>query len=232
MPSVRRPADQRAQRPWINRKITSPATVRASRRRRQWSRRTTTVRVVPPGQRAISGEPGHRRPSGVLIFLDELILCGRGRHPRQTARLRAGKHVAPESHEPSQGNRMGGGDEANSVGAAWLLELWQQTVNRSISPREVQPCFQPRPHYWVSPGLRGGTRRRRRDRSGRRQLLAKSAPMGGLLRGWLGERFGNHPHVGDIRAAGLFQDRGIASRTARPRNDQLRPDQQVNAPVV
>ena len=29
--------------------------------------------------------------------------------------------------------------------------------------------------------------------------------MGALLRRRLGERFGNHPHVGDIRGRGLFQ---------------------------
>jgi adenosylmethionine-8-amino-7-oxononanoate aminotransferase len=39
----------------------------------------------------------------------------------------------------------------------------------------------------------------------RDNLLANVRGMGALLRRRLGERFGNHPHVGDIRGRGLFQ---------------------------
>jgi adenosylmethionine-8-amino-7-oxononanoate aminotransferase len=39
----------------------------------------------------------------------------------------------------------------------------------------------------------------------RGDLLANVRTMGALLRCRLGERFGNHPHVGDIRGRGLFQ---------------------------
>jgi adenosylmethionine-8-amino-7-oxononanoate aminotransferase len=39
----------------------------------------------------------------------------------------------------------------------------------------------------------------------RDNLLANVQKMGALLRRRLGERFGNHPHVGDIRGRGLFQ---------------------------
>ena len=39
----------------------------------------------------------------------------------------------------------------------------------------------------------------------RDDLLANVRTMGALLRRRLGERFGNHPHVGDIRGRGLFQ---------------------------
>ena len=39
----------------------------------------------------------------------------------------------------------------------------------------------------------------------RDDLLAKVRAEGALLRRRLGERFGNHPHVGDIRGRGLFQ---------------------------
>ena len=50
---------------------------------------------------------------------------------------------------------------------------------------------------------RRGSRCRRR--SGATNLLANVRTMGALLRRRLGERFGNHPHVGDIRGRGLFQ---------------------------
>src|SRR4029077_10460750 len=39
----------------------------------------------------------------------------------------------------------------------------------------------------------------------RDDLLANVRNMRALLRRRLGERFGNHPHVGDVRARGLFQ---------------------------
>src|SRR5262249_4117481 len=39
----------------------------------------------------------------------------------------------------------------------------------------------------------------------RDNLLANRRDMAALLRRGLGERFGNHPHVGDIRGRGLFQ---------------------------
>jgi adenosylmethionine-8-amino-7-oxononanoate aminotransferase len=39
----------------------------------------------------------------------------------------------------------------------------------------------------------------------RDNLLGNVREMGGLLRRRLGERFGNHPHVGDIRGRGLLQ---------------------------
>ena len=39
----------------------------------------------------------------------------------------------------------------------------------------------------------------------RDNLLANVRTMGAHLRRRLGERFGNHPHVGDIRGRGLFQ---------------------------
>ena len=39
----------------------------------------------------------------------------------------------------------------------------------------------------------------------RDNLLANVRDMGALLRRRLGERFGNHAHVGDIRGRGLFQ---------------------------
>ena len=62
-----------------------------------------------------------------------------------------------------------------------------------------------------------------------RQLLAKVRLQGGVLSDALHERFGNHPHVGDIRGRGLFQ--GIELVAERTTKEPFDPGLKLHARI-
>ena len=113
---------------------------------------------------------------------------------RHAACLRAGRHRA---RPMTIAKGLGGGYQP--IGAVLL----GRHDLRSL--RERHRLLPARPHlYGPSHGLRRGARGAG-DRSAATICWPTCARMGALLRRRLGERFGNHPHVGDIRGRGLFQ---------------------------
>jgi adenosylmethionine-8-amino-7-oxononanoate aminotransferase len=60
-------------------------------------------------------------------------------------------------------------------------------------------------------------------------LLARVNTMGSALEAALLERFGNHPHVGDIRGRGLF--RGIEFVADRSRKTPFAPEAKLHAVI-
>jgi adenosylmethionine-8-amino-7-oxononanoate aminotransferase len=61
------------------------------------------------------------------------------------------------------------------------------------------------------------------------RLVQRSAAMGETLDAALQERFGNHPHVGDIRGRGLF--RGLEIVTDRASKQPFAPERAINARI-
>jgi len=128
---------------------------------------------------------------GVLLILDE-VMCGMGRTGTLHACTEEG--IAPDLMTVAKG--LGGGYEP--IGAVLLgRHIYDSFANGS-------GYFQHGHTYMGHPlacaaGLAVQETIRRDD------LLANVRDMGALLRRRLGERFGNHPHVGDIRGRGLFQ---------------------------
>jgi adenosylmethionine-8-amino-7-oxononanoate aminotransferase len=128
---------------------------------------------------------------GVLLILDE-VMCGMGR----TGTLHACEQdgIAPDLMAIAKG--LGGGYEP--IGAVLLSRaIFDAFANGS-------GFFQHGHTYLGHPlacaaGL-AVQRVIKRDR-----LLENVRAMGARLNRRLGERFGNHPHVGDIRGRGLFQ---------------------------
>ncbi|RXF72821.1 aspartate aminotransferase family protein [Hansschlegelia zhihuaiae] len=128
---------------------------------------------------------------GVLLILDE-VMCGMGR----TGTLHACEQdgVAPDLMTIAKG--LGGGYQP--IGAVLLSQRIFDAFARGSG------FFQHGHTYMAHPmAAAAGLAVQRiiaRDR-----LLNNVVSMGGRLRRRLEERFGNAPHVGDVRGRGLFQ---------------------------
>src|SRR6516164_1154530 len=128
---------------------------------------------------------------GVLLILDE-VMCGMGRTGTLHACEQEG--IAPDLMTIAKG--LGGGYEP--VGAVLLgRHIYDSFAHGS-------GYFQ-HGHTYMGHPLACAAGLAVQETIRRDNLLANVGDMGALLRRRLGERFGNHPHVGDIRGRGLFQ---------------------------
>ena len=128
---------------------------------------------------------------GVLLILDE-VMCGMGRTGTLHACEQEG--IAPDLMTIAKG--LGGGYEP--IGAVLL--------GRHIYESFAQGSgFFQHGHTYMGHPMACAAGLAVQETIRRDNLLANVATRGALLRRRLGERFGNHPHVGDIRGRGLFQ---------------------------
>ncbi|MGH6949658.1 MAG: aspartate aminotransferase family protein [Vitreimonas sp.] len=127
---------------------------------------------------------------GVLLILDE-VMCGMGR----TGTLHACEHegIAPDLMTIAKG--LGGGYEP--IGAVLLSRSIYESFAKGSG-------FFQHGHTYMGHPMACAAGLAVQETIRRDNLLANVRDMGALLRRRLGERFGNHPHVGDIRGRGLF----------------------------
>jgi adenosylmethionine-8-amino-7-oxononanoate aminotransferase len=128
---------------------------------------------------------------GMLFIADE-VMCGMGRTGTLHAVEQEG--VVPDLMAIAKG--LGGGYQP--IGAV----LVQQRI---IDALERGSGFFQHGHTYMGHPLACAAGLAVQETIRRDNLLANVATQGALLRRRLGERFGNHPHVGDIRGRGLFQ---------------------------
>jgi adenosylmethionine-8-amino-7-oxononanoate aminotransferase len=128
---------------------------------------------------------------GVLLILDE-VMCGMGRTGTLHACEQEG--IAPDLMTIAKG--LGGGYEP--IGAVLLSRQIYDTF------AEGSGFFQ-HGHTYMAHPLACAAGLAVQETIRRDNLLANVREMGTRLRRRLGERFGNHAHVGDIRGRGLFQ---------------------------
>lgn len=127
---------------------------------------------------------------GVLLILDE-VMCGMGR----TGTLHACEQdgVAPDLMTIAKG--LGGGYQP--IGAVLLSrKIFDAFANGS-------GLFQ-HGHTYICHPMACAAALAVQDVISRDRLLDNVKAMGAHLARRLGERFGNHPHIGDIRGRGLF----------------------------
>ena len=128
---------------------------------------------------------------GVLLILDE-VMCGMGRTGTLHACEQEG--IAPDLMTIAKG--LGGGYEP--IGAVLLSKNIYDAFARGSG-------FFQHGHTYMAHPLACAAGLAVQETIRRDNLLANVRDMGTLLRRRLGERFGNHAHVGDIRGRGLFQ---------------------------
>jgi adenosylmethionine-8-amino-7-oxononanoate aminotransferase len=128
---------------------------------------------------------------GVLLILDE-VMCGMGRTGTLHACEQEG--VAPDLMTIAKG--LGGGYEP--IGAVLLSKNIYDAFAHGSG-------FFQHGHTYMAHPLACAAGLAVQETIRRDNLLANVRDMGALLRRRLGERFGNHAHVGDIRGRGLFQ---------------------------
>jgi adenosylmethionine-8-amino-7-oxononanoate aminotransferase len=128
---------------------------------------------------------------GVLLILDE-VMCGMGR--TGTLHACAQENISPDLMTIAKG--LGGGYEP--IGAVLLgKHIYEAFANGS--------GFFQHGHTYMAHPLACAAGLAVQETIHRDNLLANVRDKGALLRRRLGERFGNHAHVGDIRGRGLFQ---------------------------
>ncbi|MBX9876273.1 MAG: aspartate aminotransferase family protein, partial [Beijerinckiaceae bacterium] len=127
----------------------------------------------------------------VLLILDE-VMCGMGR----TGTLHACEQdgIAPDIMTVAKG--LGGGYQP--IGAT----LMSETIFQGFA--QGSGAFQ-HGHTYIGHPLACAAALAVQKVIKRDRLLDNVKAMGAQLARRLGERFGNHPHVGDIRGRGLFQ---------------------------
>jgi adenosylmethionine-8-amino-7-oxononanoate aminotransferase len=127
---------------------------------------------------------------GILLILDE-VMCGMGRTGTLHATEQDG--VAPDLMTIAKG--LGGGYQP--IGAVLLSRpIFDAFANGS-------GLFQ-HGHTYICHPMACAAALAVQEVIARDNLLANVRAMGAQLSRRLGERFGNHPHVGDIRGRGLF----------------------------
>lgn len=128
---------------------------------------------------------------GVLLILDE-VMCGMGRTGTLHACEQEG--IAPDLMTIAKG--LGGGYEP--IGAVLLSRKIYDTFAKGSG-------FFQHGHTYMAHPLACAAGLAVQETIRRDNLLVNVRNMGALLRRRLGERFGNHAHIGDIRGRGLFQ---------------------------
>ncbi len=152
---------------------------------------------------------------GVLLILDE-VMCGMGR----TGTLHACEQdgIAPDLMTIAKG--LGGGYQP--IGATLLSgKIYDAFANGS-------GAFQ-HGHTYVCHPMACAAALAVQEVIARDRLLDNVVAMGAHLRHRLGERFGNHPHVGDIRGRGLFV--GVELVADRANKAPFDPALKLNARV-
>jgi adenosylmethionine-8-amino-7-oxononanoate aminotransferase len=128
---------------------------------------------------------------GVLLILDE-VMAGMGRTGTLHACEQEG--ISPDLMTIAKG--LGGGYAP--IGAVLLSQRIHDTFARGSG-------FFQHGHTYMAHPLACAAGLAVQETIARDNLLANVVTMGALLRRRLGERFGNHAHIGDIRGRGLFQ---------------------------
>lgn len=127
---------------------------------------------------------------GILMILDE-VMCGMGRTGTLFACEQDG--VAPDILCVAKG--LGAGYQP--IGAM----LCTEEIHDAIA---VGSGFFQHGHTYVGHPVACAAAGAVLDRLVNDDLVGRVLPMGAVLRGLLEDRFGQHPHVGDIRGRGLF----------------------------
>ncbi len=140
---------------------------------------------------------------GVLLILDE-VMCGMGRTGTLHACEQEG--VAPDLMAVAKG--LGGGYQP--IGAVMLTRrIYEAFANGS-------GAFQ-HGHTYMGHPIAAAAALAVQEVIRRDGLLANVVAMGDRLDRRLNERFGQHPHVGDIRGRGLFRALELVSDRAGKR---------------
>jgi adenosylmethionine-8-amino-7-oxononanoate aminotransferase len=154
--------------------------------------------VVGATAGAVTAAPGYFKRvreicdrHGVLLILDE-VMCGMGR--TGTLHACAQESIAPDLMTVAKG--LGGG---------------YQPIGAVLLGRHIHDAFAggsgffQHGHTYMAHPMACAASLAVQDTIRSEDLLANVQIMGAVLRQRLGARFGNHPHVGDIRGRGLFQ---------------------------
>jgi adenosylmethionine-8-amino-7-oxononanoate aminotransferase len=150
-----------------------------------------TAGAVPPARGYFKRVREICDKHGILLILDE-VMCGMGRTGTLHACEQEG--IAPDLMTIAKG--LGGGYEP--LGAVLLGEH----IFKAMA--EGSGFFQ-HGHTYIGHPLACAAGLAVQQTIKHDSLLANVRAMGALLQRRLGERFGNHAHVGDIRGRGLFQ---------------------------
>ena len=152
---------------------------------------------------------------GVLLILDE-VMCGMGR----TGTLHACEQdgIAPDLMTIAKG--LGGGYQP--VGAVLLSNAIFEAFSSGSG-------FFQHGHTYMGHPMAAAAGLAVQDVIRRDGLLGNVVRMGSHLERRLGERFGNHHHVGDVRGRGLF--RGIEFVHDRDTKQPFAPEQKLNARI-
>ncbi|WP_434721790.1 aspartate aminotransferase family protein [Mesorhizobium sp. RIZ17] len=152
---------------------------------------------------------------GVLLILDE-VMCGMGR----TGTLHACEQdgVAPDLMTIAKG--LGGGYQP--IGAVLLSrKIFDAFANGS-------GLFQ-HGHTYICHPMACAAALAVQEVIARDRLLDNVRAMGAHLARRLGERFGNHPHIGDIRGRGLFM--GVELVEDRSTKQPFDPKRKLHARI-
>lgn len=149
-----------------------------------------TVGAVPPTPGYLKGVKALCDRYGILFIADE-VMCGMGRTGTLHAVEQEG--MVPDLLTVAKG--LGGGYQP--IGAV----LAHSRIVDAI--RKGSGLFQ-HGHTYIGHPTAAAAALAVQQIIQRDGLLARVVEQGALLKSLLGERLGNHPHVGDIRGRGLF----------------------------
>lgn len=150
---------------------------------------------------------------GILLILDE-VMCGMGRVGTLFAAESEG--VSPDITAVAKG--LGGGYQP--VGAMLCTSEIYDTISGGSG-------FFQHGHTYMGHPAACAASLAVLDRLVGDDLVSRVTPMGEMLRGMLEDRFGQHPHVGDIRGKGLFL--GLELVEDRETKTPFDPARKVNA---
>jgi adenosylmethionine-8-amino-7-oxononanoate aminotransferase len=152
---------------------------------------------------------------GVLLILDE-VMCGMGRTGTLHACEQEG--IAPDLMTIAKG--LGGGYQP--IGAVLLSERIFDAFAKGSG------AFQ-HGHTYIGHPIACAAALAVQEVMARDQLLANVGTMGAHLARRLKDRFGNHPHVGDIRGRGLLM--GVELVEDRSTKTPFDPKRKINVRV-
>ena len=152
---------------------------------------------------------------GILLILDE-VMCGMGRTGTLHACAQDG--IAPDLMTIAKG--LGGGYQP--IGAVLLSERIFDVFAKGSG------AFQ-HGHTYICHPMACAAALAVQEAIVRDNLLANVREMGAHLTRRLGERFGNHPHVGDIRGRGLLM--GVELVEDRSTKMPFDPKRKINGRV-
>ncbi len=152
---------------------------------------------------------------GVLLMLDE-VMCGMGR----TGTLYAHEQEGITADLVTIAKGLGAGYQP--IGALMLGDEIFDTI------RDGSGFFQ-HGHTYIGHATACAAALAVQQVIARDDLLSNVKRMGDVLEDGLLERFGNHPHVGEIRGRGLF--RGLELVADRKTKETFNPDLKVHAAI-